>query len=35
MKKILLSGFVMTLLFLFSVTAEAADSAENSKLGLF
>ena len=35
MKKILLSGFVMTLLFLFSVTAEAADPAENRKLGYF
>ena len=32
MKKILLSGFVMILLFLFSVTAEAA---ENRKLGYF
>ena len=35
MKKILLSGFVMILLFLFSVTAEAADPAENRKLGYF
>ena len=35
MKKILLSGFVMTLLFLFSVTAGAADPAENRKLGYF
>lgn len=35
MKKILLSGFVMILLFLFSVTAEAADSAKNRKLGYF
>ena len=35
MKKILLSGFVMILLFLFFVTAEAADPAENRKLGYF
>ena len=35
MKKILLFGFVMTLLFLFSVTAEAADPAKNRKLGYF